>query len=311
MMKRYWGLSQDVTTPCSMARIRLRLTGNSEGRPCSMMCLKSRGKIQGPDVLPFLERVFARRIDTLSEGRGRYAIACTREGGAFMDGILFKMDMDRYWYVQPDGNLETWLMAHKSEFEVTIRDPKSRVLQIQGPNSISIMADLTSGAIDDDMKYFHSGIYDVGGQELYVSRTGWTGELGYEVYSVGAVTDHKRLWDHITESGRAHDMTFGSMASMETRRIEAGILDNLTDFDTAMNPFEAGLGPFIDMEKSDFIGREALQSANRQVLLYGLKCAKAIPGYGGEVVDGSRNRRSGNRGSLVSYPAVRHRLRTI
>ncbi|MGB5329519.1 MAG: aminomethyl transferase family protein, partial [Gammaproteobacteria bacterium] len=133
--------------------------------------------------MPFLERIFARRIGNLREGRGRYAIACTPDGGTFMDGILFKMEENRFWYVQPDGALEAWLIAHSDGFEIKISDPESRVLQIQGPNSMKIMADATAGAIDESMKYFDSGFYDIGGQELYVSRTGWTGELGYEVYS--------------------------------------------------------------------------------------------------------------------------------
>ena len=241
-------------------------------------------EIQGPDALAFLERIFARRLDTLAECRGRYAIACTHEGGTFMDGILFKMEQDRYWYVQPDGPLKPWLIAHQSGFDVNIRDPISRVLQIQGPASKKIMIDLTNGAINDNMKYFHSGYFDIGGQEIYVSRTGWTGELGFEVYSVGATTDHKKLWNDIHESGRPHGMIYASMASMETRRIEAGILDNVTDFDTSTNPFAAGLGPFIDLEKEGYIGREALQTVDQEVLLVGLKCAGATPGYGGKVM---------------------------
>ena len=158
-------------------------------------------QIEGPDVLPFLERVFARRIGNLREGRGRYAIACTHDGGTFMDGILFKIEENRFWYVQPDGALETWLIAHSDGFDVKISDLKSRVLQIQGPNSMKIMSNATNNAIDESMKYFDSGFYNIGGQELYVSRTGWTGELGYEIYSDGANTDHKRLWDHVIEAG--------------------------------------------------------------------------------------------------------------
>ncbi len=245
-------------------------------------------EIVGPDALPFLERIFARRIDTLSECWGRYAIACTHDGGTFTDGILFKMEENRYWYVQPDGEIKTWLLAHSAEFDVVIRDPKSRVLQIQGPTSKRIMADATNGAIGDGMKYFQSGYYDVGGQELYVSRTGWTGELGYEVYTVSPTTDHRKLWNHLFEAGRAHGMTFGSLASMETRRIEAGILDNVTDFDMSVNPFEAGLDSFIDLQKEDYIGRQALQNTNKEVLLLGVKCFEATPGYGGEVIRHSK-----------------------
>lgn len=157
-------------------------------------------EISGPDVVPFLEKVFARDVSSLKEGRGRYAITCTPQGGVFMDGLLFNLSKDRYWYVQPDGALETWLIAHSDGFDTKISDPESRVLQIQGPASQAIMHDASNGAIDETMGYFHSGFFDLGGQELYVSRTGWTGELGYEVCSQGDKTDHLRLWDHLMEA---------------------------------------------------------------------------------------------------------------
>lgn len=250
-------------------------------------------QIQGPDALPFMEKIFARRIDNLVEGRGRYAIACTHQGGTFMDGILFKMAEDCYWYVQPDGALEPWLIAHSAGFDVKVSDPKGRVLQVQGPGSRQIMADLTKGAVDDSMKYFHAGYFDIGGQRVYVSRTGWTGELGYEIYTVDApgavfeVTDHKRLWSDLMQAGQPHGMVYGSMASMEIRRIEAGILDNVTDFDVSMNPFQAGLGPFIDLEKKDYIGHEALLEADQTVLLLGLRTDGTEPLYRGNVFEGS------------------------
>ena len=244
-------------------------------------------QIEGPDALPFLEKIFARRIENLLEGRGRYAIACTPDGGTFMDGILFKLAENRFWYVQPDGALEAWLIAHSNDFDVTISDPHSRVLQIQGPSSMRIMSYATNRAIDENMKYFDSGYYDVGGQQLYVSRTGWTGELGYEIYSDGVTTDHNRLWNHMLEAGTQHGMAFGSLNAMGIRRIEAGILDNLTDFDISMTPFQAGLGRFIELDKADFIGRAALLKADRETLLYGVKCLSGAPRDHSEILDGT------------------------
>ena len=234
-------------------------------------------EISGPDALPFLEKVFARNVSTLKEGRGHYAIACTPQGGVFMDGLLFNLAKDRYWYVQPDGALETWLIAHSDGFDINISDPKSRVLQIQGPASQAIMHDASNGAIDATMGYFHSGFFDLGGQELYVSRTGWTGELGYEVYSQGDKTDHLRLWDHLMATGKPHGLTFSGSGSMEIRRLEAGILDNITDMDMAMTPFQSGLGRFIDMDKADFVGRDALVGVDQRTLIYGLKCKEVKP----------------------------------
>jgi aminomethyltransferase len=245
-------------------------------------------QIQGPDAVAFLERIFARPVASLRQGRGRYAIACTPAGGVFMDGILFRLDDDRFWYVQPDGALETWLVAHSEGYEVTISDPGSRVIQIQGPSSPEIMHAASAGRIDDGMGYFHSGYFDLGGQELYVSRTGWTGELGYEIYSQGEQTDYPKLWDHLMASGAPHGMVFGSISSMEIRRMEAAILDNLTDFDMTMTPFQAGLGAFVDLDKPDFIGREALLEADRRTLLHGVKCKSASPDIGSEVLDGEQ-----------------------
>ena len=127
------------------------------------------------------------------------------------------------------------------------------------------------------MGYFHAGFFDIGGQEVYVSRTGWTGELGYEIYTQGAATDGPSLWEHFVTSGRDHGMIIGAMQSMNIRRIEAGILDSGSDFDTSMTPFEAGLERFIDLEKDCFIGREALLNAKRGKRLYGLICKDRAP----------------------------------
>lgn len=245
-------------------------------------------EISGRDAERFLEHVFARRIGDLSEGRGRYTIACTHEGRLFMDGILFKLGANRFWYVQPDGALETWLLAHAAGFDVSITDPGSRVLQIQGPASLAILAEATNGEADERIGYFGSRFVQIAEQRVYISRTGWTGELGFEIYTQGDATDCGRLWDHLMTVGAPHGMIFASISSMEIRRIEAGILDNGTDFDQSMTPFEAGLGAFIDLDKEDFIGRAALQTADRGKRLFGLKCPEATPGYRQAIMDGER-----------------------
>ena len=259
-------------------------------RTCVMYDVPERPmEISGPGALALLERVFARRVETLKEGRGRYAIACTPQGGLFMDGILFRLAEDRYWYVQPDGALEAWLVAHSGGLDVTVSDPKSRVLQIQGPTSFAVMQAATGGAIDETLKYFQSGFFEVCGQRVYVSRTGWTGERGYEIYTQGDATDCPRLWDDLKSIGATHGMEVSAIPSMEIRRIEAGILDNLTDFDRTMTPFDAGLGAFVDLDKEGFVGREALLSAEQGCRLFGVKCERAAPDMGDAVlVEGAR-----------------------
>ena len=243
-------------------------------------------EISGPDSVPFLERILARKVATMTEGKGYYSIACTPQGGIFMDGVVFKLNENRFRYVQAEGPFETWLMAHSGGFDVTISDPGSRVLQIQGPASIGIMSAASNGAIDDTMKYFRSGYFEIGGQILYVSRTGFTNELGFEIYCDSTATDHLALWDHLMDCGAPYGMEFSSTRALTVRRVEGGILGNLTDIDTTMSPFEAGLARFVDMDKGDFVGRDALAGKDTRSCFFGLTCETAIPTAGGAVLDG-------------------------
>lgn len=244
-------------------------------------------EIAGPDAVSFLDKVLSRNVANMAEGRGYYAIACTPRGGVFMDGVVFRLGKDRFWYVQADGAFETWLAAHCGGFDVSISDPGSRVLQIQGPASIEIMNSASGGVINHSMAYFRSGYFELGGQTVYVSRTGFTNELGFEIYSAGQKTDHIALWDHLIACGEPHGMEFSSSCAMTIRRIEGGILGNLTDINTTMTPFEAGLGDFIDMAKEDFIGREALIGKDKRSLLFGATCASEIPAAGSVLIDGN------------------------
>ena len=245
-------------------------------------------EISGPDAIAFLDKLLTRKVSTMKIGRGYYALACTPQGGIFMDGVLFRLGETRFWYVQADGAFEAWLAAHSGGFEVTISDPQIRVLQLQGPASIAIMSDATNGAVTGDMLYFTAGHFDIGGQQLYVSRTGFTNELGFEIYCDGATTDHLALWDHLIAAGTPHGMQVSSTRALTMRRVEAGILGNLTDMDTDMTPYAAGLGDFVNLDKCDFIGRNALASADKGRRLMGLTCATTTPGAGNIVRDGKK-----------------------
>ena len=221
-------------------------------------------QIEGPDAGKFLDKIFSRKISTMKVGRGRYAIACYEDGGIFIDGVFFRLEENKFWYVQPDGPLETWLKAHQYGFDVKITDPSSRVIQVQGPASKEILSNLTNGSINDDFKYYHSGYFEIADQKVYISRTGWTAELGYEIYSLAGNTDYKKLWNTIIEVGSPLGLQLDGILSMEMRRIEGGILDSNTDFDFSMNPYEAGLGSLVDLDKDDFIGKKSLEAYNHK-----------------------------------------------
>ena len=243
-------------------------------------------EITGPDAERFLEKILTRKVSGIKEGRGFYALACTPNGGIFMDGVLFKLGHEKYWYVQADGPLETWLLANCGGYDIEISDPNSRVLQIQGPLSIEIMKAASGGEIDESMSYYQSGYFNIGGQTLFVSRSGFTNELGFEIYCNGAATDHLGLWDHLMSHGEPFGMEFSSTRAMTIRRIEGGILGNTTDMDTSMTPYGAGLGSFVNLTKGDFVGRDALVKADKRRLLMGLTCADATPNSSCEVIYG-------------------------
>jgi aminomethyltransferase len=221
-------------------------------------------QIEGPQAPEFLDKVFTRKISDMKIGRGRYAIACYEDGGIFIDGVMFRLDENKFWYVQPDGPLETWLKAHQKNFDIKITDPSSRVIQIQGPLSKEILSKLTNGSINDELKYYHSGFYKISNQDVYISRTGWTSEMGYEIYTLGKKTNYKNIWDSIIEIGAPLGLIFDGLESMDVRRIEAGILDNNTDFDSSINPYEAGLGSLVDLSREDFIGKKSLEIASKK-----------------------------------------------
>ena len=243
-------------------------------------------RIKGPDAAGLLDKVFTRRISTLKIGRARYGIACLPNGGILMDGVLIRLTDDEYWYVQANGDFDNWLVTHGFGLDVQISDPKSWVLQVQGPKSLEVLSAITNGVLDEEsFRYFHAKMVEIGGQDLLVSRTGWTNELGFEIYTQGADTDCDALWAHLMKHGVPHGMIFSTVDSMNIRRIEGGIFDNGTDFDPSMTPYQAGLGAFVHLDKGDFVGRDALKNADRETLLMGLKCKTAVPLAGLEVHD--------------------------
>jgi aminomethyltransferase len=226
-------------------------------------------QVEGPDAERLLNLALTRDVTTLAPGKARYAIACDDRGGILMDGVLIRWSADRFWYVLADGEFVGWLQAHAAGMKATISDPGSWVLQVQGPTSLAIFQDACDGAAPDPFPYFAVAEVRMGGQPVGVSRTGWSGELGFEIYTLPGV-DGSALWDHIHMAGAAHGLAVQALESLGIRRIEAGILDNGTDMDPTMTPFAAGLGRFVDLDKPAFLGREALAVADRRPVMFGL-----------------------------------------
>jgi len=234
-------------------------------------------QIEGPDAENLLDRLLTRRINTLRPGRAGYGLACDDRGGILMDGVLIRFAADRFWYVLADGDFLGWIRAHALGMDVTITDPQSWVLQVQGPTSLDLLNDACDEPIGE-FAYFAVRETQMGGQPVIVSRTGWSGELGFEVYTNPGV-DGPALWHHLLAAGDPHGLAPQSLASLGIRRIEAGIMDNGTDMTPDMTPYDAGLGRFVDLTKDGFIGREALQTADRRPRMFGITGAPTpVPG---------------------------------
>ena len=244
-------------------------------------------EIVGPDAERLLDKALTRDMTKLKVGRASYGLACLPDGGLLMDGVVMRLGAERFFYVQADGEFLPWLAALGVDLEVTVRDPDSWVLQIQGPRSLDVLAAACDGGAPEPFRYFDVAESSLGGQPVIVSRTGWTAELGFEVYT-RADTDGPALWRHLLAAGEAHGLINSGLDSMGIRRIEAGIIDYGTDTDSSMTPFQAGLGRFVDLAKPDFVGKPALSVADRRPLLYGIRCADAAPKRFGEVRQGNK-----------------------
>lgn len=244
-------------------------------------------EIAGPDAARLLDRIFTRRVSALKPGRCTYGIACWPDGGVLVDGILIRLAEDRYWYVQADGDFVGWLKAHALGLDVAISDPGSYVHQLQGPKALDLLADVADGGAPADLRYFDAREISIAGQPVLITRTGWTGEVGFEVYTRPGI-DTDAVWDRVTEAGKAHGLVEIGLDPMDTRRIEAAILNNLSDMDATMTPFAAGLADFVDLERDDdFFGKAALATADRRTRIYGISCP-AEPLIGGPVTRGGR-----------------------
>ena len=241
-------------------------------------------EITGVDSARFLNRVFTRPIDTLRTGRGRYGLLCHQRGGMVCDGILFKLAEYHYWYVHADADVYTWLVAHAGEYSVDIRDPHSWAIQVQGPAAMKVLAGACDGGAPDNFRYFHIARAQMGDQDVLISHTGWSGELGFEVYNLDPDVDGPALWGHLLKAGGDFKMAACGQLSMNIRRIEAGILNHGTDTNWDTTPYDVGLGQFVDLDNEAFIGRDALAAADRRVRFTGFKCHEGQPKFGSTVV---------------------------
>lgn len=234
-------------------------------------------EVRGPDAERLLNRVFTRDVAKTRVGRCSYQIACYADGGMILDGVLVRLAEDRFWYGQADGDLTHWLRAHAQGLDVAVVDPEVWISQVQGPESLRVLAAAVDGAFPEPFGYFDAARVHIAGQEVVITRTGFTNELGWEIY-LGPEIDAQAVGARLLEAGAPYGLT--PVAIGGARRIEAGLLNAGADFDGSVTPFAAGLGAMVSLRKDDYVGKAALERADRRCRTWGLRVPEGVARLG-------------------------------
>ncbi|MGH7519712.1 MAG: glycine cleavage T C-terminal barrel domain-containing protein [Gemmatimonadales bacterium] len=215
-------------------------------------------EITGRDAFAFVNRLTPRDLTRCAVGQGKYVIITAADGGIINDPVLLRLGENHFWLALADSDVLLWArgVALDAGLDVRIAEPDVSPLQIQGPKARPVVETLFGDRVAR-LPYYHFVETALDGIPVVVTRTGWTGEVGYEIY----LRDGSRgsdLWDRVMAAGRPHQMR--PTGPSDIRRIEAGILNWGADITLDNNPYEVGLERLVDDGKvTDFIGRGALQ----------------------------------------------------
>ena len=231
-------------------------------------------QVKGPDAAEFVNYIITRDVHTmLPTMRARYVILCNQYGGVINDPVLLRVAEDEFWFSISDSDLLLWAQGvnHAGRFNVSINEIDVSPVQIQGPKSVDLMEKMFGEQIRA-IPYYGLLRATLNGHEVTISRTGFSAEVGFEIYLHDAMLYADDVWPHILEQGEEFNLRV--IAPSHIRRLEAGILSYGQDMDIENNPFEVRLGWQVDLSKDDFVGKEALAKIKEervQQRLVGLK----------------------------------------
>jgi len=269
-------------------------------------------EVTGPDAARFAQYLTPRNLSKCEVGQCKYVLITTAEGGIINDPIMLRLGDNHFWFSLADSDVLLWakgVQVHAG-MDVELREPDVSPLQLQGPKSMDIMRALFGDWIGD-LRYFRLVETELDGIPLVISRTGWSSELGYELY----LRDGSRgdeLWERIMDAGKPLGLEPGHTSTI--RRIEGGMLSYVADMDTSVNPYELGLDRLVDVDMdAEFIGKDALRQIRDQRpgrLQVGLELdGEPLPGPNDEhwpvMADG---RRIGTLTSAVHSPRLERNI---
>jgi len=223
-------------------------------------------RVTGKDATRLVDRVITRDVRKVSVGQVIYTPWCDEHGKVIDDGTVSRLEENIYRWTAADPSLR-WFTQNAVGLDVQIEDISERIaaLALQGPTSARLLKAVVEDADIRSLKYFRVTTGRIAGVPVEISRTGYTGDLGYEIW---ADADRAlNVWDALIEGGRAFDITPAGMLALDVARIEAGLLLIDIDFNSSKkalveeqkySPIEMGLGRLVDLDKNRFVGRQAL-----------------------------------------------------
>lgn len=215
-------------------------------------------EITGPDAFRFTNLLTPRDLSRCAVGQGKYVVITADDGGIINDPVLMRLGENHFWLALADSDVVLWAkgVALNSALKVEIAEPDVSPLQVQGPKSRQVIEALF-GAAALQLPYYWFIQTDLDGIPVVVTRTGWSGEVGYEIYLRDG-SRGEQLWDRVMAAGRPYDIR--PTGPSDIRRIEAGILNWGADMTLENNPYEVGLQRLVDEGKAqDYVGRDALR----------------------------------------------------
>ena len=220
-------------------------------------------EITGPDAYKFIQLLTPRDLSKLSVGQCKYVLIVNNDGGILNDPVLLRLAENHFWLSLADSDILLWAqgVAINSGLNVKIIEPDVSPLQLQGPTSAEIMVKLFGEDIKK-LRYYWLREFELDGIPLVISRTGWSSELGYEIYLKDG-SKGNQLYEKIMKAGKDYGIQPGHTSSI--RRIEGGMLSYHADADINTNPFELGLDRLVNLDsKINFIGKEALKKIKQE-----------------------------------------------
>ena len=246
--------------------------------------------IAGDKALDFVQHITINDASKLFPGRVQYSAMCYPDGGIVDDLLVYKLSDNEFLLVINASNIDkdvSW-MKQNNKFGVSIdnRSDEYSLLAVQGPNSGEVLKKLVKDM--PELQYYHFTRGKIAGIDLIISRTGYTGELGYELYFTGDEVQAEKVWNEIFEAGKEFDIQPVGLAARDSLRLEMGFCLYGNDIDQNTNPIEAGLGWITKIDKPEFNGKDAIlkvkQEGVSRKLVAMISDEKTFPRHGYDII---------------------------